>query len=277
MKRVNLSGDLGGPAASSGFTPRARRLLILLLIVIVLGAGAFAAQKFLLQEKTPAPVPVRPLAQAPPPIPKPSIKPPETVQPAAVVPPVAAPPSIATPSQARKEAKLEKPLESEPIPPEAEKRRTPAQHRYSLQVASCVVEKNALSLTKTLQAEGFSPRIVKAKAALTKHSVYLGDFSSPVEANEMGDRLQADGIRAALKPMEKGHYSYLISSSFILNEAIDTAHELLKKNYAARIRSAQVQTPVYQVLVGRFADRTQTAKPIERLRGMGYSPILVRE
>jgi cell division septation protein DedD len=145
-------------------------------------------------------------------------------------------------------------------------------------VASYVEEKNARSLMKDLKEQGLSPKLIKkGKATLTQHSVYLGDFSSPEEAGEMGARLQADGIRVTLKPMEKGHYSFLVSSSFVLNDAIDLAHELQKKDYSARIRSSQVQAPVYQVFVGRFSERTQTAESVQRLQEMGHSPIVVRK
>jgi len=278
MRRIDLSGDSGELSAPSGLTPRAKRLLVLLVIVAILGAGAFAAQKYLFPEAKLPPTPARPLAQLPP-IAQPPVKAPELVPPARIVPPVKSPPSTLVPPPAGKEAKLGEPLKPKPEPtrPGPGARPAPPEQRYSIQVVSCVEEKNARSLVRSLQAEGLSARIVRGRATLTRHRVYVGHFSSPEEAREMGDRLHAEGIPATLEPMEKGKYGYLISSSFVLNDAIDRAHELLKKDYVPSIRSAQIQASVYRVLVGRFAHRTETNEPIRRLKEMGYSPIPVKE
>jgi len=294
MNKINLAEDSGGKDAPSGLTPRTKRLLILLLAVFILGAGFLAAQRFLFQEKMPPPTPSRPLAVAPTPAPQPLSKPPEAGPPAPAVAPSAAPPSVAAPvaTPPSKTGEAAKQAESHPKPKEAskpreavkaegkveaEKKKTPPRPRYSIQVASSVQEKNALSLVQGLKAQGFSPRVTKTKVTLTRHSVYLGDFSHRTEAAEMDNRLREEGISATLQMMEKGRYGYLIFSSFVLDEAIDAAHELQKKNYSAKIRSVPAQTPVYQVRVGHYAGRAQTATPIERLRELGYSPIVVKE
>ncbi|MDH7499303.1 MAG: SPOR domain-containing protein [candidate division NC10 bacterium] len=274
MRKIDLSGDSGEINAPSGLTPRAKRLLVLLLIVVILGAGAYAAQKFLFPEKRLAPPPAPPLAQLPPPVPQLPAKPPQSVPPASVAPAVPSPPS----TPASKEVKWGEPLKPglEATRSEAKAKPAPPRQRFSIQVVSCAEEKNARSLASRLQAEGLSARIMKGRATLTRHRTYVGHFSSLEEAREMGERLHTDGISATLQPMEPGKYAYLIASSYALNDAIDRAHELSKKGYVPSIRSSQVQAPVYRVLVGRFAHRAEAIKPIQRLKEMGYSPILVK-
>ena len=50
--------------------------------------------------------------------------------------------------------------------------------RYSLQVASLVREKNALSLEKKLGELGYTPVVRKITASITHHRVYGGEFGS---------------------------------------------------------------------------------------------------
>ena len=198
-----------------------------------------------------------------------------------VFPPSPATAPASTPSAAAPSSKpeaIEEPKTSKsPLKTSAEDRKALPAHGYSLQVLACVEEKNARENLQKLKAEGFSPAIVKAKATLTKHSVYIGDFSGPEEAASLGTRLQADGISAILFTAGGGRYSFLISSYSTLNEAIDASHELEKKGYPARIQETTARTSVYQVRTGHFANRGQAAAPIQRLRDLGYSPVLVKE
>ena len=200
---------------------------------------------------------------------------PGVVPPSPATPPVSAP-SMAAPSPKAEEIKKPKPSKSQ-LKVSALDRKTLPARGYTLQVLACAEEKNALENLQKLKIEGFSPTIVKAKATLTKHSVYLGDFSGPEEAASFGTRLKEDEISAILYMTGGGRYSFLISSYFSLNEAIDASHELEKKGYPARIRGTTAQTSVYQVRIGHFANRGQAAAPIQRLQDLGYSPVVVRE
>lgn len=280
MKKLNLADDSGEIDASSSSNVRQKRLLIILVVVLIIGGGVFAAQQFLFKEKGPALVPMRPpmtaIPPSPPASPAPSVTPSETVPPSPTAPPVSAP-ALAPPSS-KAEQVTELPKPSKPrLQPSGEDRKTLPTHGYTLQVLSCVEEKNARESLQRLNAEGFSPEIIKTKATLTKRSLYLGDFSSPEEAASLDARLKEDGISAVLHMAGEGRYSYLISSYFTLSEAIDASHELEKKGYPVRIRETTAQTSVYQVRMGHFANRGQAAEPIQRLRDLGYSPVVVRE
>jgi len=213
-----------------------------------------------------------PVAPATPPS---SMRRPGVVPPSPATPPVSAP-SVAAPAPKAEAIEESKPPKSQ-LKASAEDRKAPPAHRYFLQVLACAEEKNALESLQKLKAEGFSPVIVKAQATLTKHSVYIGDFSGPEEAASLGARLKEDEISAILYTTGEGRYSFLISSYFTLNEAIDASHEVEKKGYPARILEKTAQTSVYQVRMGHFADRGQAAAPIQRLRDLGYSPIVVRK
>ena len=281
MKTVNLSSDPGDKESPSESNGRQKRLLIILLVVLLIGAAAIAAQQFLLKERKPAATPMRgPVATVPPPVPlspTPSVKPSEPVQPApagSLSVPSFPPPATRPKTEEAKEL------------PKASK---PARHvasagsnaqplkGYALQVVACADETTALEHTKKLKTEGVSSKISKSRAMLTKHSVYLGDFSGPEEADPLGLRLKEDGIGVTLHMTEGGRYSFLVSSYFTLNEAVDAAHDLEKKGYAARIRETTAQAPVYRVRIEHLANRGQAAALIGRLRGLGYSPVVVRE
>jgi cell division protein FtsN len=284
MKTVNLSTETDDKESPSESNGRQKRLLIILLVVLLIGAAAIAAQQFLLKEKKPAVTPMRgPVATVPPvppPVPlspTPSVKPSEPVQPAPAgsLSAPSFPPPAATPKT--EEAK-ELPKASRPARhvASAGSKAQPLKG-YALQVVACADETTALEHTKKLKAEGVSSKISKSRAMLTKHSVYLGDFSGPEEAAALGLRLKEGGIGVTLHMTEGGRYSFLVSSYFTLNEAVDAAHDLEKKGYAARIRETTAQAPVYRVRIEHLANRGQAAALIGRLRGLGYSPVVVRE
>jgi hypothetical protein len=205
-----------------------------------------------------------------------SMKRPEVVPPLPATTPASGP-SLGAPSpKAEQVRELAKPSKSQPRA-SAEEGKTHRAHGYALQVLACADEKNASEALQKLKNEGFSPEIVKTKTTLTRHSIYLGDFSGPEEAAALGIRMKEDKISATLHMTEGGRYSYLISSYYTLNEAVDASHALEEKGYPVGIRETTAQDLVYQVRIRHFADPGQAAAPIQHLRDLGYSPIVVRE
>ena len=284
MRKIDLTGDeeQGKKGTGKSLPPRTKRLLVILVAVFIVGIGILAAQRFLLQQQPLPSPPARPVTAAPPAPPPASSKPPEVVQPLPAIPPVSVP---APPVTTGRREEIAKPVEHPK--PEAkgeeggkiESGSTKEAYRrakYSIQVESYSQENNALSLKKRLEQEGFSPRIVQSKMALTRHNVYLGDFSSPEQAAEMGSRLQAEGIRGTLESLEDGRQSYWIGSFYTLAEAVDRALEIQRKNYPVRVSSTPVRA-LYHVRIGHFDDRLRAAKMVARLRGQGHSPIVVKE
>jgi cell division protein FtsN len=168
-------------------------------------------------------------------------------------------------------ALTEKPVPKAPIEVRAKK-----EGDYTIQVASLVVEGNALSLKQRLEKLGYTPVIRKVTAPITRHRVYGGEFSSRAAAEQAARHLQADGFPSTLIE-EGGKFRLEVGSSFSLNEAIDLAHRLQKKNHPPKIVSEVSATPIHQVLVEGYRSEAEALKALESLRGQGFAPIMVRE
>lgn len=177
-------------------------------------------------------------------------------------PPVKAQPKVEKPAP-KALAMLTKPEES-------------LEKRYSLQVASLVREKNALSLEKKLGELGYTPVVRKMTASITHHRVYGGEFGSREEAEQAARKLNVDGYPSKVVKTKEGKFAPEVGSFLRLNEAIDLAHNLQTKNYAAKIVSGPTSTPVHQVRVGKYENRAEALKALESLKGKGFEPIIVK-
>ena len=177
-------------------------------------------------------------------------------------PPVKAQPKVEKPAP-KALAMLTKPEES-------------LEKRYSLQVASLVREKNALSLEKKLGELGYTPVVRKMTASITHHRVYGGEFGSREEAEQAARKLNVDGYPSKVVKTKEGKFAPEVGSFLRLNEAIDLAHNLQTKNYAAKIVSEPTSTPVHQVRVGKYENRAEALKALESLKGKGFEPIIVK-
>jgi cell division septation protein DedD len=147
--------------------------------------------------------------------------------------------------------------------------------RYSVQVASLVVEQNALALKERLKKLGYSPVVQKATARITRHRVTGGEFNTREEAEQAARRLNVDGFPSNVVE-ENGKFRPEIGSFVRLDDAIDLARNLEKKNYTAKIVSQPASTPVHQVWVGEYADRAEALKALEALKKQGFTPLIVK-
>lgn len=151
------------------------------------------------------------------------------------------------------------------------------QGRYAVQVATLVVERNAVSLKKRLENLGYTPVIRMSTAPITEHRVYGGEFSSREEAERTARRMNADGFSAHLIEVENGNFRLEIGSSYNLNAAIDLSHRLQRKNYTSKIVSKVVLTPVHLVQVGKYEQRADAVTVLQALKLEGFNPILVKQ
>lgn len=147
---------------------------------------------------------------------------------------------------------------------------------YSIQVASLVIERNALSLKKRLEKLGYSPTIEKTTAPIKRHRVYAGEFSSRDAAEQTARRLSVDGFPSNMVETGQRKFALEVGWSFSLNEALDLAHGLHKKNYASKIVSNASPTPVHVVRVGNYKDRSDAVRASETLKAKGFAPLIVR-
>ncbi len=253
-----------------------RRVLLMAGIGIVLIGGWYLAQPLFFAPPPPPP-PARPV---PPPKPAPA----PTVQAPAL--PTPAPPSKETPpakaevkpAEPAPPAKAEAPRKAEPAKeapaPKAAPKAAPV--TYSLQLGAMVMEENAEALKQKLAASGFPAVIRKGTAYVTKQIVTVGEPTDKRQAEELSRRLTVDGFPSQLLSVGD-KYTPQIGAFFNLNEAIDLARELQKKNYTPKITSRPANTVVYQVRHGKFDSRAAAVRRGEELKGKGFTFLVVRE
>ncbi len=138
-----------------------------------------------------------------------------------------------------------------------------------------VQEENANSLKQQLEKLGYAVRIRKGSATVTQHAVQVGEFSNQAEVEEVDRRLQQEGFHSTVTT-QGTTVSLEVAKFSDLNEAIDLAHTLQRKDFASRIVTRQGGAPVFQVLVGRFSSRDATAKTAEELKAKGFNTLVVR-
>lgn len=304
-----------GALSLGNLSPQAKRLVIIGVIGLVLVTGAYVYTTYFTEPPPPPPPPLalRQVTPKPPPATPPTVKLPET-KPEEVKPLTPPPPDVPpveeqtvteppegeeTPAIARRPAErpqveakpteapkataksVQAPLpEKKPVPPQTAKVEGPKGKgggRYTIQVASLVMERNALSLKERLEKLGYNPTIRKTTVPITRHWVRVGEFTSREEVEGTARRLNVDGFPSNIVDLGQGKFTLEIGSAFNLNEAIDLAHNLQKKNYASKIVSKSTPTPVHQVQVGEYGDRAEALQVIEELKGQGFAPILVRQ
>jgi cell division septation protein DedD len=159
----------------------------------------------------------------------------------------------------------------------AEEPKGKGERRYTIQVASLVMERNVPPLKERLEKLGHSPVIRKTTALITRHWVRVGEFTSREEVEGTARRLNVDGFPSNIVDLGQGKFTLEIGSAFQLNDAIDLAHSLQKKNYTPKIVSKPTPTPVHQVRVGEYGDRAEALQVIEELKKQGFAPVLVQQ
>ena len=199
----------------------------------------------------------RPTAKAPPK----ATRPPEAKVPPAVGSPPAAPRVTKEPASKPMATVKEPELKRE--------------KRYTVQVAALVVERNAAALKARLEQLGFRPIIHMMTAPITRHRVYSGEFANRKEAEQTAQRLKVDGFPSNVIETEGGKFGLEVGSFVDLNEAIDLAHSLQKKNYAPKVVSKAVSTPVHAVRVGEYQNRSEAVEVLEALKRQGFTPVIV--
>jgi cell division septation protein DedD len=299
--------------STGSLSPQARRLLIIGLAGVVIAGGLYVYTTYFGDVPLPLPISLSPGDKgAPPPPPPTPAKPPQVPQ-APVKPPVPlkppdtekAEPGVASNVEAPREAVsgVTKPPEvpSAPPAPATAEKATPqpvppptvagkpspqlakvtepkekGEARFTVQVASLVVEQNARSLQERLKRLGYSPVVQKGIARVTRHRVYTGDFSTREEAEQAARRLSVDGFASKAVQGENGRFRLEVGLPLRLDDAIDLARNLERKNHPAKIVSQPVATPVHQVWVGEYGDRAEALKTLEALKKQGFAPVIVK-
>jgi cell division septation protein DedD len=296
---ADLSPQEESPDEGGG---RGRRPLILAGIGIVLIGALYLANMLFLSPAPPVPAPLPQTAPAPAvPVPVPTPPPPSkeaAVAPAAPAVPTApeakpapsapAPPVKAAsgPSSAAKPVPSAKAASGQAQPakmptaaPKAEakvpgKTATAPAGGFSVQVGAMAMEQNAENLKQQLDAMGFPAVVRKGAGFVNRHIVTVGDPTGKREAEEMVRRLNVDSFPSQLITLE-GKYTPQVGSFVNLDEAIDLARELQKKNYRPKITSKPATTSLFQVRHGQYDTRAAAMKRGEELKAKGFNAWVV--
>jgi len=296
---VDLSPQEEAPEDGGG---RGRRPLILAGIGIVLIGVLYLANSLFLSPAPPVPATVRQTAPAPAaPVPVP--KPPAPSKEAAVAPAAPASPSKpeakpASPAPAPPVKAASGPLPAaKPVPSakaaseqtQSAKMPTPAPKAeekasgktapapaggFSVQVGAMAMEQNAEDLKQKLDGMGFPAVIRKGAGFVNRQVVTVGEPSGKREAEEMARRLNVDGFPSQLITVE-GKYTPQVGAFVTLDEAIDLARELQKKNYRPKITSKPATTSLFQVRHGQYDTRAAAMKRGEELKAKGFNAWVV--
>jgi len=198
--------------------------------------------------------------------------------------PVKAAPS-ATPAPASKAAPAPA-SKATPAPIAKAERQAPAKgvaspaKGFSVQVGAMAQEANAENLKRKLDAMGFqavvrqASGVGKASGAANSHVVTVGEPTGKREAEDLARRLNVEGFPSQLLVVE-GKYAPQVGSFVNLDEAIDLARELQKKNYRPKITSKPATTALFQVRHGQFDTRAAAMKRGEELKAKGFSAWVV--
>jgi len=294
---------------------RVRRPLIIAVVGIVVIGGLYLANVLFFSAPPAPSVPVRPgvpvpLVTAPvppgqtkepsaspiPPPPKPSK--PEVKAETKSLPPVSTPskteapakpttpapkPEVKAPTKAAPPAKSlttpVAPAKPTAVAPKAEakapaKGAAPAATGFSVQVGAMAQQANAEQLKRRLDAMGYQAVVRKGAGFTSGHSVTVGDPTGKGEADEMARRLNVDGFPSKLVAVD-GKYMPQVGSFVNLDEAIDVARELQKKNYRPKITSKPATTVLFQVRHGQFDSRAAAMKRGEELKAKGFAAWVV--
>ena len=291
---ADLSPQEESPVDGGG---RGRRPLILAGIGIVLIGVLYLANTLFLSPAPPVPAPVRQTAPAPVvPVPKPPApskeaavapvapsKPEAKPAPPAPAPPVKAapgPPPAAKPVPSAKAASEQTQSAKMPTPAPKPEAKAPGKTApapaggFSVQVGAMAMEQNAENLKQKLDAMGFPAVVRKGAGFVNRHVVTVGDPTGKREAEEMARRLNVDGFPSQLITFE-GKYTPQVGSFVNLDEAIDLARELQKKNYRPKITSKPATTSLFQVRHGQYDTRAAAMKRGEELKAKGFNAWVV--
>jgi cell division septation protein DedD len=177
--------------------------------------------------------------------------------PAPATKPTPAPAAKGTPAPS---AKTEQPAPAKPAP---------SAKGFSVQVGAMAQEANAQNLKRKLDEMGFQAVVRKGSGYASSHVVTVGEPAAKREAEDTARRLNVEGFPSQLVGAE-GKFVPQVGAFVNLDEAIDLARELQKKNFRPKITSKPATTVLYQVRHGQFDTKAAAMKRGEELKAKGF-------
>lgn len=219
--------------------------------------------------KAPSPQPMPPAKTAPP---TPPVKQaPEPAPPAKAVAPAVSPPASKAPPAPAGKTAPELAGKAEKQPP---LKSASTAKGFSVQVGAMAQAANAESLKQKLDGMGFQAVVRKGSGFANSHVVTVGEPGGKREAEDLARQLNVSGFPTQLAVFE-GKYVPQAGTFVNLDEAIDLARELQKKNYRPKITSKPATTVLYQVRHGQFDTKAAAMKRGEELKAKGFSAWVV--
>jgi cell division septation protein DedD len=130
-------------------------------------------------------------------------------------------------------------------------------------------EANAQNLKRKLDEMGFQAVVRKGSGYASSHVVTVGEPAAKREAEDTARRLNVEGFPSQLVGAE-GKFVPQVGAFVNLDEAIDLARELQKKNFRPKITSKPATTVLYQVRHGQFDTKAAAMKRGEELKAKGF-------
>jgi len=188
----------------------------------------------------------------------------------AKAPAAPAPATKPTPAPAAKgtpvpSAKTEKPAPTKPAS---------SAKGFSVQLGAMAQEANAQNLKRKLDEMGFQAIVRKGSGYANSHLVTVGEPAAKREAEDTARRLNVEGFPSQLVGAE-GKFVPQVGAFVNLDEAIDLARELQKKNFRPKITSKPATTVLYQVRHGQFDTKAAAMKRGEELKAKGFNAWVV--
>ncbi len=155
----------------------------------------------------------------------------------------------------------------------------PAGTGFSVQVGAMAQQANADKLKKKLDDMGYNAVIVgtpKGGAGGAKVNVVtVGEPTGKREAEELARRLNVDGFPSEIVSIG-GKYAPQLGSFVNVDDAIDMAREVQKKNYRPKITSTPGSTmTLFRVRHGQFDTRAAAVKRSQELKAKGFNGAIV--
>lgn len=181
-----------------------------------------------------------------------------------------APTTKPAPAPAAKEAPAPSAKTEKPAPAKS----AVASRSFSVQVGAMAQEANAQNLKRKLDEMGFQSVVRKGAGFANSHVVTVGEPGAKREAEDAARRLNVEGFPSQLVAVD-GKYVPQVGAFVNLDEAIDLARELQKKNFRPKITSKPATTVLYQVRHGQFDTRAAAVKRGEELKAKGFNAWVV--
>jgi len=151
-----------------------------------------------------------------------------------------------------------------------------SRRRFSVQVGAMAHEANAHALRRRLEQLGYPSTILKGRAPISRHVVFVSVSGNGNEAQLLMEKLRAEGFSASASE-SAGRHRVETGRLVLLDDAIDLARDLQRKGFTPTIAAETVNTTLYLVRVGEFSSRAKARQTSRELQKKGFPVLIAKE